>query len=133
MCNWVQVSYYIQTYTLRVHDITADKKNADNLLKIVLGEIDYCNDELEVEIIGWCSDAGGDSKSMRVKLHDLHEWLITLDCWTHQVSFLNQNMLQLAYVGAEQPGCRRLLQVEASFHQFCARGCRGNQMVQQSF
>ena len=74
------------TYMQLVHDVTADKKNADNLLKLVIGEIDYCNGELDVEVIRWCSDAGRDSRSVQVKLHYLQEWLITLDCWTHQVS-----------------------------------------------
>lgn len=64
-------------------------------MKIVVGEIDYCAEELDVEIIGWCSDGGGDSKSMRVKLHDEREWMINPDCWTHQVSStLNQNSCQ---------------------------------------
>jgi hypothetical protein len=49
---------------LRVHDITAAKKDAENVLKLVLDEIDYCNKELDVVVIGWCLDSGGDSKSM---------------------------------------------------------------------
>ena len=53
-----------QTYTLCMHDITAEKKNADNLQKLVLDEIDYCDKELDAEVIGWCSDCGGDSKLM---------------------------------------------------------------------
>jgi len=73
-------------YTLHVNDVTAQKKDADTLLNIVLAEIDYCNEKLQVETIGWCSDVGGDSKSMQVKLHNQWEWLITVDCWTHQVS-----------------------------------------------
>jgi hypothetical protein len=119
----------LQTYTLRVHDITADKKNADNLLKIVLGEIDYCNEELEVEVIGWCSDAGEDSMSMRVKLHDLQKWLITLDCWTHQVGFSFETVKYCAYFETEQPRWRRLLQVEANLHQVHSRCCRCYQVV----
>lgn len=61
-------------------------KNADTLLKLVLEDIDHCQNVLGVEIIAWCSDAGGDAASMRRKLKSERPYLVTIDCWAHQVS-----------------------------------------------
>lgn len=63
----------------------AERKTADNLLKLVLDEIKYAQNELKVEIVAWCSDAGGDSRAMRERLYRLKPWLVSIDCWGHQV------------------------------------------------
>jgi len=90
------------------------KEDADTLLNIVLAEIDYCNEKLQVGRIGWCSDVGGDSKGMWVKLHNQREWLITVDCWTHQVSCVTKKKyLTYTEALAEQPRRRRLFQAQA--------------------
>jgi hypothetical protein len=58
---------------------------ADNLLLIVLGEMVYLT-KLRVSVVGWVSDAGGDSRAMRLRLSELMPQLVVLDCWAHQVS-----------------------------------------------
>ena len=55
------------------------------LLQLVLADIAYCMTELQLSIIAWCSDAGGDSANMRRQLVRKMPWIIVLDCWAHQV------------------------------------------------
>lgn len=74
-----------QPYLIATHDISSHRKTADTLLKLVLEDIDYCRNVLHIDIIAWCSDAGGDSASMRRKLKRECPSLIVVDCWAHQV------------------------------------------------
>lgn len=74
-----------QTYTVRVHDLSAQHKTAENHLKLVLSDIDKTEKEHNVRVIAWVSDAGGDSRAMRVRLHRLRPQILVFDCWAHQV------------------------------------------------
>jgi epoxyqueuosine reductase QueG len=60
-------------------------------LKIVKAEIKYSAEDLGVDVIGWCTDDGGDARAMRKKLHAEAEWIITVACWTHQVRSCRPN------------------------------------------
>ena len=51
-------------YLLNTHDISPDKKDSTNLLKIVLTEIIYYAQVLQLIIVGWCTDASGESAKM---------------------------------------------------------------------
>lgn len=62
-----------------------DKKSADNLLEIVLEDMKYCEDELGVVMVGYCTDNGGDAKGMRVRLKRRRMKLVVPPCWGHQV------------------------------------------------
>ncbi|KAJ7149276.1 ribonuclease H-like domain-containing protein [Mycena crocata] len=57
-----------QVYMIAAHDVSPEKKSADNLLELVLQDIQYCEDELGIIMIGYCTDNGGDAKGMRVNL-----------------------------------------------------------------
>ena len=70
---------------LGVHDVSAERKTAANLLKLVLGEIMSLHN-MGVLVVGWVSDAGGDSRAMRLRLAESMPSLVVLDCWAHQVS-----------------------------------------------
>ena len=59
---------------------------ADTMLSFVLDEIKYLTEDLGVTVIVWCTDAGGDAAKMRRLLQQKMPHLITLDCWSHQVS-----------------------------------------------
>ncbi|KAF8593718.1 hypothetical protein BDV93DRAFT_460449 [Ceratobasidium sp. AG-I] len=83
LASMLSVDY--KSYTVKVHDITAERKTADNHLKIVLEDIDHCEKEYDIRIIVWVSDAGGDSRAMRVRLHRLRPHILVFDCWAHQV------------------------------------------------
>ncbi|KAF9520118.1 hypothetical protein BS47DRAFT_1287440, partial [Hydnum rufescens UP504] len=44
-----------------VRDVSAEAKTANNLLQLILNEKDYIEGMLGMKLIGWVSDAGGDS------------------------------------------------------------------------
>jgi hypothetical protein len=71
---------------VKVHNVSAQRKTADNHLNIVLNDIDYSEQDHDVRAIAWVSDAGGDSRAMRVRLHRLRPHIMVFDCWAHQVS-----------------------------------------------
>ncbi|KAF8593547.1 hypothetical protein BDV93DRAFT_584914, partial [Ceratobasidium sp. AG-I] len=83
LASMLSVNY--KSYTIKVHDISAQRKTADNHLNIVLNDIDHSEKEHGVRIIAWVSDAGGDSRAMRVRLHRLRPHILVFDCWAHQV------------------------------------------------
>jgi hypothetical protein len=77
----------LQSHVVHVHNVSGEKKTADNLLSLVLKAMLHLHNT-GVTIVGWVSDAGGDSRAMRLKLSELMPHLIVLDCWAHQVCLL---------------------------------------------
>ncbi|KAH7917097.1 hypothetical protein BV22DRAFT_1026973 [Leucogyrophana mollusca] len=73
-------------YLIHTHDVTGDHKTAANLLALVEADIKHCKEVLGVDIITWCSDAGGDSRAIRQQLYKKMPELVQLDCWAHQVN-----------------------------------------------
>jgi hypothetical protein len=71
---------YIQAYTVGIEDISSLPKTADNHLKVVKQAIKRCEDELGMKIVGWVSDAGGDSRGMRICLGKERPKLLLFDC-----------------------------------------------------
>lgn len=67
-------------------DISAEPKTALNLLAHVLKEIEHARDRLGIIITARCTDAGGDCAKMRRELVKALPWIVSLDCWCHQVS-----------------------------------------------
>ncbi|KAG9089782.1 hypothetical protein FRC06_001392 [Ceratobasidium sp. 370] len=53
----ITVNY--QAHITHIQDVSADWKTAENLLQIVLGDIEYLEEELGVTLVAWCSDASG--------------------------------------------------------------------------
>ncbi|KAJ7745031.1 hypothetical protein B0H14DRAFT_2637213 [Mycena olivaceomarginata] len=45
-----------KVYMIAAHNVSPDKKTADNLLQIVLEGIKYCEEELGIIMIGYCTD-----------------------------------------------------------------------------
>ncbi|KDN35726.1 hypothetical protein RSAG8_11349, partial [Rhizoctonia solani AG-8 WAC10335] len=80
------------TYTVKVHDVSAEHKTAENHLNIVLNDIDYAEKEHNIKVIAWVSDAGGDSRAMRVRLHRLRPYILVFDCWAHQINLVVGNI-----------------------------------------
>ncbi|KAH7917237.1 hypothetical protein BV22DRAFT_1108604 [Leucogyrophana mollusca] len=52
-------------YLLNTYDMSALPKTADELLKIVISKIKYATEVLNVTVVAWCTDAGGDAAKMR--------------------------------------------------------------------
>ncbi|KDQ07177.1 hypothetical protein BOTBODRAFT_120426, partial [Botryobasidium botryosum FD-172 SS1] len=83
-----------KVYPIRVHNVSSGKKDANRLLQLVLDEIRRCEEELEVRIIAWCTDSGGDCKSMRKKLAKERPDLLTPDYWAHQINLIAGDYLK---------------------------------------
>ncbi|KAJ7934866.1 hypothetical protein B0H13DRAFT_1591296, partial [Mycena leptocephala] len=68
-----------------IPDLAAIKKSAKNLLKIVLEDMKYCEGELGIIMIRYCTDNGGDARGMRIRLKRMKPKLVVPPCWGHQV------------------------------------------------
>jgi hypothetical protein len=72
-------------YALQVHDLSASKKNAENLVELMKLNMEYAIGKYDIEWIGWCTDAGGDARKARKLAFESCPQLICPDCWGHQV------------------------------------------------
>ncbi|QRW18642.1 hypothetical protein RhiXN_00048 [Rhizoctonia solani] len=93
IASMLSVDY--KTYTVCVHDLSAQHKTAENHLKLVLSDIDKTKKEHNVRVIAWVSDAGGDSRAMRVRLHRLRPHILVFDCWAHQINLVVGDIMSL--------------------------------------
>ncbi|KAJ7260042.1 ribonuclease H-like domain-containing protein [Mycena rebaudengoi] len=82
-------------YTNAAHDVSPDKKSAENLLQIVLGDIEYCEKEFGIIFIGYCTDNGGDARGMRPRLQRIRPKFTVPPCWGHQVNIMVGEVLEL--------------------------------------
>ncbi|KAJ7663381.1 ribonuclease H-like domain-containing protein, partial [Mycena polygramma] len=82
-------------YMIAAHDVSLEKKSADNLLQIVLTDIEYCEEELGVIMIGYCTDNGGDARGMRTRLKRVRPKLTVPPCWGHQVNLVVGEVIEL--------------------------------------
>ncbi|KAH7922722.1 hypothetical protein BV22DRAFT_1106461 [Leucogyrophana mollusca] len=48
----------------------------------------YAESHFAVSIIAWCTDAGSDALKMRKELTKAMPWIITTDCWAHQLNLV---------------------------------------------
>ncbi|KAJ7829072.1 hypothetical protein B0H14DRAFT_2366798, partial [Mycena olivaceomarginata] len=60
-----------ELYMIAAHDVSPERKTADNLLQIVLEDMKYCEEELGIIMIGYCTDNGGDACQVYSSLHNL--------------------------------------------------------------
>ncbi|KAJ7833835.1 hypothetical protein B0H14DRAFT_2166575, partial [Mycena olivaceomarginata] len=77
-------------YIIAAHDVSPEKKSADNLLAIVLAGIDYCEKEFGIIFVGYCTDDGGDAMGMRTRLEQRIPKFLVTSCWGHQVMNMNE-------------------------------------------
>ncbi|KAI8971257.1 ribonuclease H-like domain-containing protein, partial [Trametes punicea] len=75
-------------WLLNLFDISAVAKTAQNLFQLIVNEVQYCIEHLSITLVAYCTDAAGDMKAMRDRLHQRFPWLITIDCWAHQMNLL---------------------------------------------
>ncbi|KAI9507558.1 hypothetical protein F5148DRAFT_964986, partial [Russula earlei] len=52
-----------QAYLLQMHNVSAEAKSREELLKLVLSDISYVETVLLI-IIRWCTDDGSDARKM---------------------------------------------------------------------
>ncbi|KAI9437199.1 hypothetical protein H4582DRAFT_1793114, partial [Lactarius indigo] len=84
VASMVTVDY--EPFLIRTHDISANRKTGDNLLKLVLDDILYVKNKYGVVIIAWVTDDGGDGRRMRRLLLTFRPDLIVILCWAHQIN-----------------------------------------------
>ncbi|KAG8708308.1 hypothetical protein FRC11_006575 [Ceratobasidium sp. 423] len=89
------LSVNYQTYTVKIHDMSKLPKTAENHLHVVKDDIDCAERDYGVRIIAWVSDAGGDARAMRVRLHHERPYILVFDCWAHQVNLIVGDILKL--------------------------------------
>ena len=50
---------------MRTHDVSADAKSGDSLLKLVTEDLQWIENTYKVSVIGICTDNGGDARKMQ--------------------------------------------------------------------
>ena len=63
----------------------AERKTAENLLKLMHEVIDVVEKEWGIEIIAFTTDASGESRKARRLLSQEKPHIVTPDCYAHQV------------------------------------------------
>jgi hypothetical protein len=54
-------------------------------------------DDYGINVIGWCSDNGPDSKKGRRLMSEAFIWMIILVCWAHQINLIVGDLLGLKH------------------------------------
>ena len=71
---------------LEVADTSGERKTAE----LLLGHIEHAFKEIKanwsIQVVGFTSDASGESRKARLKLLQKYPSLVVLDCYAHQVS-----------------------------------------------
>ncbi|EMD37962.1 hypothetical protein CERSUDRAFT_29916, partial [Gelatoporia subvermispora B] len=96
VASMINVEY--MPYLLNAVDISAQVKNAENLLEIVVNEISYCVEMLGTVVVAWCTDSSGESVKMRRLLRQRIPSIVTVACWAHQL-----NLVVADYLKVKQP------------------------------
>ncbi|KZT63079.1 hypothetical protein DAEQUDRAFT_681006, partial [Daedalea quercina L-15889] len=76
------------TYLVNTVCVTKERKTVENLLEIVLNQIKYFTEVLQVTIVAWCTDAASNGLKMWCLLVEQMPWIFAMDCWAHQIHFL---------------------------------------------
>lgn len=78
----------IQVYTVTVKDTTTERKTAEKLLGHMREVIDFLVNVWGVTVIAVTTDASGESRKARRLLQLALPYLVTPDCYAHQVILL---------------------------------------------
>ncbi|KAJ7199027.1 ribonuclease H-like domain-containing protein [Mycena pura] len=81
-------------HLIAAHDVSPERKTAENLLQIVLANITYC-EELGIIMVGYCTDNGGDARGMRIRLKRVKPKLTAPPCWGHQTNLIVAEVIEL--------------------------------------
>jgi hypothetical protein len=84
-----------QPYLMRTHDVSADAKSGEALLKLVVEDMQWSCKMFCFIIIAVCTDDGGDARKMRRLLLAEMPWLIIILCWAHQINLIVGDYLGL--------------------------------------
>ncbi|KIM69305.1 hypothetical protein SCLCIDRAFT_78472, partial [Scleroderma citrinum Foug A] len=68
---------------------------ASVVTSMIIVDFEYAEQEYQVMIIAWCTDAAGDAKKMWKDLIKQMPWLISLDCSAHQINLVVGDLFKL--------------------------------------
>ncbi|EPQ55188.1 hypothetical protein GLOTRDRAFT_24480, partial [Gloeophyllum trabeum ATCC 11539] len=94
-CQAAMMAVEGKMHLIATHDISGEKKTADNLLALTERDIDQMEAETGVEFIAWCTDAGGDCNKMRKMLAARTPHILTPPCFAHQLNLLVKDYYKL--------------------------------------
>ncbi|KAF8967652.1 ribonuclease H-like domain-containing protein, partial [Flammula alnicola] len=104
------IACMITLYTVKVHDASAERKTADNLLRLLEEVFRKVQDEWGGVVVAIVTDASGESRKARRDFVKKYPWVIVLDCYAHQytdsatdlIAWLRGKTLLLALIREEQ-------------------------------
>ncbi|KAJ3002962.1 hypothetical protein NUW54_g5562 [Trametes sanguinea] len=79
---------YAQAHTVRVIDVSKERKTAANFLAHIEDTLKDVKEKWNVEVVGFTSDASGESRAARLELLSKYTYLIVLDCYAHQINLI---------------------------------------------
>jgi len=78
---------------MHTHDVSADAKSSEMLLKLVTEDIQWSQEMFLLFIIAICTDNSGDAWKVQRLLLMLMPWLIIIVCWVHQINLIVGDLL----------------------------------------
>ena len=75
--------------------MNGEPKTGHHMFKLIKGDIGTMEAKYGVEVIGWCTNDGPDSKRARWLLLQAMYWLIVILCWAHQIQLVVGDLFKL--------------------------------------
>ena len=79
---------------MKLNDTSSVRKTADLFLEQIKEVIAIVTNDWQAKVVAFTSDASGESRKARKLLSIDHPSIVTLDCYSHQVSF---SVLKIAF------------------------------------
>ena len=86
-----------QSYLVDSCDTTGKPNTGDNMFKVMMKSKTMMEDDYGINVIGWCSDSGLDSKKGHRLMSEAFIWMIILVCWAHQINLVVGDLLSLKH------------------------------------
>ncbi|KAF9220022.1 hypothetical protein BS17DRAFT_853447 [Gyrodon lividus] len=80
----LNITFWLQLHTVRVHNASRDSKTAEELLKQMLLAINIIETEWGSTVIACTMDASGELQKAQCLLQETFPYLVVLDCLAHQ-------------------------------------------------
>lgn len=72
-------------YTVKVDDVSMERKTAENFLQRLEGAFKEVETEWKTTVVAVVTDASGECRKARKEFLKNHPWVVVLDCFAHQV------------------------------------------------
>jgi len=86
-----------QPYLVDSCDTAGEPKTGDKMFEIMMKSKTMIEDDYGINIIGWCSDNGLNSKNGCHLMSEVFLWMIILVCWVHQINIIVGDLLGLKH------------------------------------